>query len=57
MGHEIMANSDIIDLIVASATNMFDYMMPIIGLMAGLVFITSFLLYITVGVSRKIFRD
>jgi len=51
-----MANSEIIDLIIETTADMFLYMMPIIGVMAGITFITSFILHVTVGTARRVFR-
>jgi hypothetical protein len=52
----IMANSDVVNLIASTATDFFTYMLPIIAFMTGIIFITSFLMYATVGVVRKTFK-
>ncbi len=51
-----MANSDVVNLIASTATDFFTYMLPIIAFMTGIIFITSFLMYATVGVVRKTFK-
>jgi len=51
-----MANSAIIDLIIANVADMLTYMMPIIGLLSGIIFIVSFFLYVTIGLGRRVFR-
>lgn len=48
-----MANTEIIDLIMATVSEMFVYMLPVIGIMAGIVFITSFLFDVTINAYRK----
>jgi hypothetical protein len=52
-----MANSAIIDLIVETVRDMLIYMLPIIGLLAGLTFVFSFLIAVTIGWGRKTFKD
>jgi len=51
-----MANSAVIDLIIDTTTQMFLYMMPVIGVMMGITYITTFVLHVTVGTARRAFR-
>lgn len=51
-----MANSEIINLIVQTTADSLVYMLPIIGIMAGINFIASFLLYVTLGLGKRTFK-
>ena len=50
-----MANTDVIDIIIDTTGEMFTYMLPVLGVMTGIVYITSFLLYVTIGVAKRPF--
>jgi len=51
-----MANEDVVNLVVAAAADMFQYMLPIIGVLAGITFMVSWLMYLTVGLGNRVFR-
>lgn len=51
-----MANSDLVTLVVTTAATFLQYMLPLIGVMTGLVFIFSWLHSITIGAARHTFR-
>lgn len=51
-----MASSEVVDLIIAMVQDYFEYMLPIIGVLAGITFITSFLMYLTMGLGRRVFK-
>lgn len=51
-----MANTEVIGLIIDTAQDYFIYMLPIIGVMTGLIYITSFLFAVTLGAVRRTFR-
>lgn len=51
-----MANTEIVDLVLSMTSEMFTYMLPIIGIMTGVVFITSFLFDVTINAYKKIRR-
>lgn len=51
-----MANTEVVTVIIETVGDMLVYLLPVIGVMTGLTFITSFLLYVTLGQSRRIFR-
>jgi len=51
-----MANSDIIDIIITNVADMLVYLLPVIALLSGIIFMVSFLLYITIGLGRRTFR-
>lgn len=51
-----MANTEIINLIIETTADMFLYMLPVIGVMMGITYITSFILHVTVGTARRAFR-
>jgi hypothetical protein len=51
-----MANTDVINLILLTVKDYFTYMLPIIGIMAGIVFIFSALMYVTIGLGRHTFK-
>jgi len=50
-----MASEDMIILIVELTADMMQYMLPIIALLAGLTFIFSFLVSITMGWGKRTF--
>lgn len=51
-----MANTEIIDLLIAMVTEMVVYLLPVIALFSGLTFIFSFLFSILFGVPRNTFK-
>lgn len=51
-----MANTEVINLILETTADMLQYMLPIIGILSGIIFIVSFLLYLTVGLGRRVFK-
>ena len=51
-----MANTAVIDQILTIFRDFFAYVAPIIGVMAGLSFIFTFLVSITLGLGRRTFR-
>jgi len=51
-----MASSDVVDLIIVTTADFMHYMLPIIGVMAGITFIVSFLLSATLGWGRRTFK-
>lgn len=50
----IMANSEIINLIISTVAEMVIYLMPVTALLAGLIFIFSVLYEFTIGAVRNI---
>jgi len=51
-----MANTDVINLIVSTTASYFTYMLPIIGVLAGLSFLMTFFFSVTMGLGRRTFR-
>ncbi len=51
-----MATSDVINLILVTVKDYFTYMLPIIGIMSGIIFIFTALMYVTVGLGRRTFK-
>jgi hypothetical protein len=51
-----MANTDVINLIVQTTADYFTYMLPIIGVLAGISFMATFLFSVTMGLGRRTFR-
>lgn len=51
-----MANTDIINLILTTTADAVTYLLPVLALMTGIVFIFSFLHSITIGSVRKTFK-
>lgn len=51
-----MANTEVINLILLTAQDYFHYMLPIIGILSGIVFIFSALMYVTIGLGRRVFK-
>jgi hypothetical protein len=49
-----VANTEIIDLILEATLSSFTYLLPVIGVMMGIVFIASFVLSLTIGLPRKV---
>lgn len=50
-----MANSDVVNLIIAGSANMIHYLLPVIGVLAGLTFMFTFLMSVTMGFGRRTF--
>jgi hypothetical protein len=50
-----MANSDIVNLIITMTADFMEYMLPIIGTLAGITLVLSFFIYVTLGSARTIF--
>lgn len=50
-----MANTEVIEVIVTSTSDMFTYMLPIIGVLAGITFMFTFLMSVTMGFGRRTF--
>lgn len=51
-----MANTDVITIILDMTRDYFTYMLPIIGVLAGISFIVTFLFSITMGLGRRTFK-
>jgi len=51
-----MANTDVIIIIVQMASDYFKYMLPVIGVMGGIVFMASWLHHSIFGMGSKSFR-
>jgi len=49
-----MANTEIVNLILQATTEMFTFMLPVIAIMAGITFITSFLFDVTFGAYKRV---
>lgn len=49
-----MANTEVINLILQLTKEMLIYMLPIIGLLSGLMLILSFLLHVTINAVKKL---
>jgi len=50
-----MANTEIIDIIIATTAEAVTYMLPVIGVMTGITFIVSWVMSLTVGLGRRVF--
>lgn len=51
-----MANTEVIDVIMSMVAEYFTYMMPIIGVLAGVTFVVTFLMSVTLGFGRRTFK-
>ncbi len=51
-----MANTEIITLIPETTAECLTYMIPIIGILAGINFIVSWLMSVTMGMGKRTFR-
>ena len=49
-----MANHEVVDLIIETTADMFTYLLPVLGVLTGLIFITSLLYSYTLGAVKKI---
>lgn len=50
-----MANTDVINEIISVAGDAFTYLLPVVGIMAGIMFITTFLFAVTIGLAKRTF--
>jgi len=50
-----MTNTEVVGQIVTMTTDLFAFMMPVIGVLAGIVFVTSFMLSVTLGLGKRTF--
>lgn len=51
-----MTNTEVVSQLVTIFGEFITFMLPIIGLMAGLSFIVTWLMYLTVGIGRRVFK-
>lgn len=51
-----MTNTEIVSAIVAMVGDLMEFMLPIIGIMSGIIFVVTFLISITLGFGRRTFR-
>jgi hypothetical protein len=51
-----MASSDVVNLIITTVASYFTYMLPVIAILAGITFMVSFLMSVTMGLGRRTFR-
>jgi hypothetical protein len=51
-----MASSEVVDQIISLTADFLTYMMPIIGVLAGITFITSWFMSVTIGMGRRTFK-
>lgn len=51
-----MANADVINLIISNVATMLLYMMPVVAVMSGIIFIVSWVTHITLGMARRTFK-
>lgn len=51
-----MTNTEVVTQLVTIFGEFITFMLPIIGLMAGLAFVVTWLMYITVGIGRRVFK-
>lgn len=52
-GYLIMANTDIINLIIETTSSMLVYMLPVIAVLSGIMLILSFLIEVTINSVKK----
>lgn len=50
-----MTNTEVINLILSTYADSFQYMLPIIAVMAGINWIVGFLIFATFGLERRTF--
>jgi hypothetical protein len=53
---DLMANTDVINLILSNVLSMVTYMLPVIALLSGVVFMVSWLMNLTLGLGRRVFK-
>lgn len=51
-----MASGEVVDLIVSTTADFMSYMVPIIAVMAGITFVVSFFMSVTLGMGRRTFK-
>lgn len=51
-----MTNTEVVGQIVGYMGELLQFMLPIIGVMSGLIFVITFLLSITLGFGKRTFR-
>lgn len=51
-----MANTDLVVMILETASSFFVYMLPVIGILAGLNFVVSWVMSLTMGMGKRTFR-
>lgn len=51
-----MASADVVAQIITMTRDFLAYMLPVIATLAGIGFIISWLMYITVGMGRRVFK-
>lgn len=51
-----MASEELVTLIIELTANMMEYMLPVIAVLSGITFIVSFLMYVTLGLGRRVFK-
>lgn len=51
-----MANTEVVDLIINMTSDFMTYMLPIIGVLAGITLVLTFFIYVSVGSARTIFQ-
>lgn len=52
-----MTSPEVIETIIDLVKNMLLYLLPVIALLSGLNYIFGFLLHVTLGQGRRVFRD
>lgn len=48
-----MANTEVIDLIIETTSEMLVYMLPVIAVLSGIMLILSFLLHVTINAVKR----
>lgn len=51
-----MASTEIVDIIIQLTQEMLVYMLPVIGILAGINFIITWLMSLTLGLGRRTFK-
>ncbi len=51
-----MAPSDVVNSVVTMTSDFLTYMLPIIGVLAGIMFVTSFFFSLVMGIGRRTFK-
>lgn len=51
-----MASADVIAQIITMTKDFLTYMLPVIGVMAGIIFVITWLMSITIGLGRRTFK-
>lgn len=50
-----MASSEVVTLLIETIADYFTYMLPIIAVLSGIVFMVSFFMSVTMGLGRRTF--